>query len=150
MAERTENYGLTIWGKEDEYTSPAGLNRNFEMVDEVLASKAEGTAISALQGKVTALVATLGAMAVVAGTYQGKVSPNTGVGDATEIVLGFRPKAVLAGTNSLSTPFVNVAVDGADTNYLKITDTGFTAVSTLNLTDGSSSGRNPYRYLVWR
>ena len=36
MAEKTSNYGMTLWGREDEFKAPEGLNGNFEAVDEVM------------------------------------------------------------------------------------------------------------------
>ena len=37
MAGTTEHYGLTVWGREDEFKAPEGLNGNFEAVEEALA-----------------------------------------------------------------------------------------------------------------
>ena len=126
MAERTENYGLALWGAADEMERGM-VNGNWEAVDGAL-----------------------GALTVVAGTYQGTTNPNTGKPLSQNIELGFRPRAVLAMTRAAATPFVNLAVDGADGGCLAITDTGFTATSSLNTMDGSSTGRNPYRYLALR
>ena len=66
MAGMTEHYGMTVWGREDELCSPAGINGNFEMMDGVMKEKAE----------------------LVAGSYTGD-----GVNRRT-VELGFTPKSV--------------------------------------------------------
>ena len=44
-----------------------------------------------------------------------------------------------------------IALDGADTKYLTITDTGFAASGSVNyMNTDSNYPHNPYRYLAWR
>ena len=126
MAERTENYGLALWGAADEMERGT-VNGNWEAVDEAL-----------------------GALTVVAGTYQGQINTNTGKGKDTVITLGFRPRAVFAITTSNASPYANLALDGADTGCLQIKDSGFVTKGALNYMDNSSTTRNPYRYLAWK
>ena len=67
MAGVTEHYGLKVWGEEDEFKGPEGLNGNFETVDEALGEKAE----------------------LVVGSYTGDGA------DGRIVELGFTPKSVL-------------------------------------------------------
>ena len=73
MAEKTSNYGMTLWGREDEFKAPEGLNGNFEAVDEVMGE---------LQGQ-------LDGVGYVLGSYAGNGSY------PRDIELGFYPKGVL-------------------------------------------------------
>ena len=128
MAGTTENGGLTIWGKEDEFNGPAGLNGNFSVLDVVLAGKAEGAALALLQGAVagkaeaTAVAALQSQMAGKAGMVIGSY-----LGDGAEtrtVELGFRPKAIFvtAGGNLYNSL---LGLDGYDSSAIKVKDIGF-------------------------
>ena len=103
MAERTEHFGLTLWGKEDEFQSPAGLNGNF----------------AALDGAVAGLVVT--------GSYAGDGATNR------TIELGFAPRAVLVENkwgvraNQTGYGYSGLALKGAGLNdtTITLTDSGF-------------------------
>lgn len=138
MAERTENYGLTIWGKEDECKSPAGLNGNFEMVDEVLAALAAGLCT------------------FVRGSYIG-----TGAYPAREIEVGFQPSAVFLCTRGGSTMANGYVYGGwffpdhplrteSQYNYLasEVTEKGFTVSYSDSLKLATDTAGVTYYFLA--
>ena len=116
MGGTTENYGLTVWGREDEFCSPEGINGNFEAVDEALGGL------------------------FVFGSYSGNGAASR------NIALGFQPRAVylctrsgIAGTASGSEySYGGLALRG---NPVQLS--GVTAVS-INTTGFSLSAPNGY------
>ena len=121
MGERTEHLGLTLWGKEDEFQSPEGLNGNF----------------AALDGAVAGLVVT--------GSYAGNGAANR------TIELGFAPRAVLVenkwGTRANQTGYgyagLALAGGGLNGTTIILTDSGFALYY-----DGTNhnANRNNYTY----
>ena len=132
MGDRTKKYGLTVWGREDEFKSPEGLNGNFEAVEEALAG---------LQGQ-------LDGVGYVLGSYAGNGSY------PRDIELGFYPKGVLlfnrdgrtGGSSTMGGLFSreNDLMAG-DNHYALITETGFRLGAS-----NTNSASYTYVYIAFR
>ena len=136
MAGTTEHYGLTIWGREDEFKDPEGLNGNFEAVDEVMATKCD----------------------MVCGTYTGSGA------QSRSITLGFRPKAVFVinreGNKGISANYIGggFAIGGHDLYYnsyssypaIGITDTGFRVSYISDSSHCTNQSGKTYFYVALR
>lgn len=87
------------------------------------------------------------------GNYNSSTSPYT-----RDIDLGFHPRAVLVMSAAHHyypdyAASIFLTVEGADTDYLTITDNGFRVAPVLNQKDTSNTVGypwGPYRYIAWR
>lgn len=127
-ANKTQNFGLHVWEAGDDFLREE-FNENFAAIDDGLLD-----------------------MQIVTGLYKG-------TGSATQdIVLGFRPRAVLVLPNMInySTDYRGIsglAVEGGENEGVTITDTGFRVGHILNSGNSSADGgypRNPFRFIAWR
>ena len=154
--QKTQNYQLNQYEPQDNFLR-TDFNADNQKIDTALKALGDKTDTKADQ---TALDQTNNAVfmaTVVSGHYEGDYQ--SGVSPYYRVVeLGFRPRAVLvmpAVHHSYSDYAASIflTVEGADTNALTITDTGFRVGPELNQKDKTTSDAypwSPYRYLAWR
>ena len=66
-----------------------------------------------------------------------------------DIILGFRPRAVIVTSNSYNGDYTGIALDGYDfgNNGIQINSSGFSVGNYLNAKDSSYQ---PFRYIAFR
>ena len=123
MAGTTEHYGLTIWGREDEFKAPEGLNGNFLAVEAALGELSQPGA--------------------AAGRF---IAQSSSAGNPMVFDLGFKPSAVIMWEESALRTWLAVMGHPAGDGSFYLTETGFACYSHGNMCSITCS----YHYLALR